>query len=399
LSGTPVQNRCQEIWAIFDFLMPNFLGTESKFFNYFAKPIINGQLPGASAEEVVQSHERLKLLHQQVLPFILRREKSQVLKELPEKVVTNLFCDLSREQVAIYQMINSKIPTKISQEHLRKKPKRSLVAIDDVKQKELNSVLKYIMLLRLLCTHPKLVVSSTYCREVVHDSSIAEKHLVPGTMAGMFSTSNLDRLPCSGKLLALNELLRNAGVYGRDITGADNDVSCLYVENDLNYCPDDSSFLPYDLDGEASKCSRSHKCLIFAQFSKSLDIVEKCLFAPHMPSLRYLRLDGSISLERRTEIVNQFNSDESIRVLLLTTKVGGLGLNLSAAQLVIMLESDWNPHADLQAIDRAHRIGQQGVSFLFLSMRRVYKLRNNNTTDFLQYFESILFSRHYKCIG
>ena len=127
--------------------------------------------------------------------------------------------------------------------------------------------------------------------------------------------------------------------------------------------------------------------------------MEKCLFAPHMPSLRYLRLDGSISLERRTEIVNQFNSDESIRVLLLTTKVGGLGLNLSAAQLVIMLESDWNPHADLQAIDRAHRIGQQGVSFLFLSMRRVYKLRNNNTTDFLQYFESILFSRHYKCIG
>jgi TATA-binding protein-associated factor len=118
-----------------------------------------------------------------------------------------------------------------------------------------------------------------------------------------------------------------------------------------------------------------------------------------MPSLRYLRLDCSISLERKTKIVNQYNSDESIRVLLLTTKVGGLGLNLSAAQLMIMLESDWNPHSDLQAIDRAHRIGQQGVSFLFLSVRKVNKLRTNNTIDFLQYFESILFSRHYKCIG
>lgn len=359
--------------------MPNFLGTESKFFNYFAKPIVNGQLPGASAEEVALSHDRLKQLHQQVLPFILRREKSQVLKELPEKVVANLFCDLSREQVMLYQMLNSKIPTKISHEHLRKRPKISLETIDGVNQKELNCVLKYIMLLRLLCTHPKLVVSSVHSRKVP-DSRMVEKHqMIPETIADTLSTSNLDRLTCSGKLVVLNELLRNAGVYGRDITGADNDISCLYVENDYNFCPDDSSLLPYDLNDETNKCysqSRSHKCLIFAQFSRSLDIVEKCLFAPHMPSLRYLRLDGNISLERRTEIVNQFNSDDSIRVLLLTTKVGGLGLNLSTAQLVIMLESDWNPHADLQAIDRAHRIGQQGVSFPYFFLRRAIKFEN-----------------------
>lgn len=348
--------------------MPNFLGTESKFFNYFAKPIINGQLPGASAEEVALSHDRLKQLHQQVLPFILRREKSQVLKELPEKVVTNLFCDLSHEQVIIYQMLNSKIPTKISHEHLRKRPKISLETIDGVNQKELSSVLKYIMLLRLLCTHPKLVVSSVLNRGVPDSRMVEKLRMIPETIVDTFSTTNLDRLACSGKLVALNELLRNAGVYGRDITGADNDVSCLYVENDFDNFPDDSSLLPYDLNDETNKCySQSHKCLIFAQFSRSLDIVEKCLFAPHMPSLRYLRLDGNISLERRTEIVNQFNSDESIRVLLLTTKVGGLGLNLSTAQLVIMLESDWNPHADLQAIDRAHRIGQQGVSFVFFA--------------------------------
>eukprot|EP00957_Ditylum_brightwellii_P154435 11752262-Ditylum_brightwellii.AAC.1 len=77
-----------------------------------------------------------------------------------------------------------------------------------------------------------------------------------------------------------------------------------------------------------------------------------------MPSVTFLRLDGSIEASQRFNIVRQFNSDPSIQVLLLTTSVGGLGLNLTSADTVIFLEHDWNPMKDLQAMDRAHRLGQ-----------------------------------------
>ncbi len=347
--------------------MPNFLGTESRFFKHFAKPIVDGQLPGASADEVGKSVDRLKQLHQQVLPFILRREKSQVLKELPEKVVTNILCELSHEQLLLYKMLSSKLQTKIANEHLLKTGANGCPnPSNDILQNDQCSALKSLLLLRLLCTHPKLVVSSMYRREDCGARNVKKRERISGAKTDVFSAKKLDRLMCSGKLVALNDLLRSAGVYRGDIMGADNDVSCLYVEDDDKYCLADASFLQCNVDDEPGKYfddCESRKCLIFAQFSRSLDIVEECLFAPHMPSLRYLRLDGNVSLDRRTEMVDQFNSDESIRVMLLTTKVGGLGLNLSAAQLVILLENDWNPYADLQAIDRAHRIGQQGVSF------------------------------------
>jgi len=105
--------------------------------------------------------------------------------------------------------------------------------------------------------------------------------------------------------------------------------------------------------------------LIFAQFSSSLDVVEEYLLEPHMPSVRYLRLDGRVPPQQRSAIVDTFCTDDSVRVLLLTTKIGGLGLNLTAADTVVFLEHDWNPHVDLQAMDRVHRMGQTRMVNVF----------------------------------
>lgn len=80
-----------------------------------------------------------------------------------------------------------------------------------------------------------------------------------------------------------------------------------------------------------------------------------------LPSVQSLRLDGSVEANKRQDIVNRFNSDPSYDVLLLTTSVGGLGLNLTGADTVIFVEHDWNPQKDMQAMDRAHRIGQKKV--------------------------------------
>lgn len=117
-----------------------------------------------------------------------------------------------------------------------------------------------------------------------------------------------------------------------------------------------------------------------------LDIIESSLFKDHMPSVTYLRLDGEVNPKERQNIVNKFNEDPTIDVLLLTTSVGGLGLNLTGiadaffdllivgADVVIFIDHDWNPTKDLQAMDRAHRIGAKKVV-------NVYRLITRGTLE------------------
>lgn len=133
-------------------------------------------------------------------------------------------------------------------------------------------------------------------------------------------------------------------------------------------------------EGGTEAVVAQHRVLIFCQLKSMLDIVEHDLLKPKLPSITYLRLDGSVPAGLRHSIVSRwepdlhpqpsrgcsfyrlaslrFNNDPSIDVLLLTTHVGGLGLNLTGADTVVFVEHDWNPMRDLQAMDRAHRIGQ-----------------------------------------
>lgn len=113
-----------------------------------------------------------------------------------------------------------------------------------------------------------------------------------------------------------------------------------------------------DTEGEAVA---QHRVLIFCQLKQMLDIVENDLFRATMPSVTYMRMDGSTDVSKRHAITQTFNADPSIDCLLLTTHVGGLGLNLTGADTVIFIEHDWNPMKDLQAMDRAHRLGQKKV--------------------------------------
>ena len=324
--------------------MPNFLGSESSFLKEFARPIIKSQSSNASVEEINQGMECLKLLHQQVLPFVLRREKSQVMKELPPKIITDVPCLLSRQQHIMYQQTLKHSGMKEALDLVD----RSLVdtenqALDhDSSQgppKPGSNVLTSLILLRLICTHPLLhsLFSSkneNSSKQLSTDSSQA--------------SPSLTRLDCSGKLSTLNDLLRHAGIAEAEITAADNDQSGFLVGMDEksasdNNSSDDLDFLEnnddtYD-DGDADSpeiatMNNSTKCLIFTQFTQSLDIVERLLFEPHMPSLQYLRLDGRVPANQRNTVVDQFNQDPNIKVLLLTTKVGGLGLNLTGELFV-----------------------------------------------------------------
>lgn len=121
-----------------------------------------------------------------------------------------------------------------------------------------------------------------------------------------------------------------------------------------------------------------------------LDIIETDLFKQHMPSVTYMRLDGGTDANKRHAIVQTFNSDPSIDCLLLTTHVGGLGLTLTGADTVIFVEHDWNPMKDLQAMDRAHRIGQKKVV-------NVYRLITKGTLEEKIMGYVLVFSEIMRC--
>jgi TATA-binding protein-associated factor len=238
-----------------------------------------------------------------------------------------------------------------------------------------SNLFKSLLFLRLVCTHPSLVFSSDVARtrqDICHISS-------------------------SGKLLALADLLRGAGILDSSLYGADKDCSLLYCGEDRTPHDGDqdgfSSLLtPINDAAEAittisskiSSGNRVSKFLIFAQFSKSLDKVEELLLRSSAMHGRYLRLCGNTPAAERVGICNLFQEDDNYRVMILATRVGGLGLNLTAADNVIFLENDYNPQVDLQAIDRTRRIGQNRVV-------NVYKLITEDSVE-----ETILRMQHQK---
>ena len=319
--------------------MPSFLGTSKAFTINFANPIAKSQLPSASASTIAEGLSKLKRLHQLVLPFILRREKGQVLPELPKMSHTTIKVPMSGMQQHMYNRFCADREVDKSLESLETTFAKTFTS----SQYGGSDVLKSLLFLRLLCTHPSLVLNELQLQTCP---------------ASMFTAS------ASGKMLALVEILKGSIDYTDDAIGADNDTSILYCEDDhddedvYSTLVDTPDPCLRDASGFDTRSSCTSKCIVFAQFTKSLDAVENFVFKSQMPTLRYCRLDGSIPPSKRMEVVNCFQNDPSVRVLLSTTRVGGVGLNLTSASTVIFLEVDFNPYADFQAQDRCMRIGQ-----------------------------------------
>lgn len=263
LTGTPVHNSVEDIFSLFDIIMPGYLGTESEFLSLYNCKINDKNV------QVMES--RLESLQKKILPFVMRRLKSDVLKDLPPKIIKDLVVELSPGQLDLY--------TKIQQGEGQE------TAIDEQGYACLKnmSLIKTKDLLKA-ASHPRY-----------------------------FNTS----IP-SSKTSALQDIFTMCG--GENV---------------------------------------QRKVLVFFQFKKTIDFVVE-----ELQLTNYLRLDGAVPASQRGQIVNRFNS-EAVPYLFLTTSVGGLGLNLTSADTVVFYEHDWNPFNDLQAMDRAHRLGQKNVVNVF----------------------------------
>jgi superfamily II DNA or RNA helicase len=267
LSGTPVENHLGELWTLFEFLNPGMLGAASVF-----------RLAGGTSRTI--GEEARQLLGQALRPFILRRTKEQVARELPPKTEQTIYCEMEPEQRKLYN-------------ELRDHYRNSLlgrVASEGLAKSKIQ-VLEALLRLRQAACHPGLL-----------DGKRVEE-----------PSAKLDVL-----LAQLSEVM-----------------------------------------------SEGHKALVFSQFTSLLAIVRQRLDAEKIP---YEYLDGSTT--NRQACVERFQNDPDCPLFLVSLKAGGLGLNLTAAEYVFLLDPWWNPAVEAQAVDRAHRIGQTRQVFAYRLIAR-----------------------------
>ncbi|CAJ1057682.1 lymphoid-specific helicase [Xyrichtys novacula] len=353
LTGTPLQNNLAELWSLLNFLLPEVFDDLKSFESWFDIDSF-----GEAENVVAAERERniLSMLHQILTPFLLRRLKSDVTLEVPPKKEIIVYAPLVAKQEAFYTaVVNKTIAKMLGQEKEEApvtltssgRPKRCSRKVVDYTEKE---------------------------EEMPHNP---EKYLEKLLKKQEQSSSSFPVLDVQGPLDAQIHLkLQNIFMllkrccnhpylveYPLDPATQEFQINEQLVQSS-------GKLLILDRLLPALK-ARGHKVLVFSQMTSILDILmDYC----YLRGFQYSRLDGSMSYADRDENMSKFSKDPEVFLFLLSTRAGGLGINLTAADTVIIFDSDWNPQADLQAQDRCHRIGQTKPVV-------VYRLVTANTID------------------
>lgn len=378
LTGTPISNSVVDIWSLFNLVLPGYLGTFDSFRKTTANAVARARNITATEADVNASRAALGTLHRQILPFVLRRMKGDVLTDLPPKTVQDVCVELTTAQKQLYAAFVQG-PGAALARVAGAAGASSAGSVDDASV-GINGgradVLSSLQLLRQICNHPDLVsdeMRSALGLPVVGSAGSSRG----GSKSATPAHQQHHGMSASCKLIALHELLVELGFGSSGSGRGSDDLSEGDNEEDANESsagaavgasgkrkrPAAASSAAMQSGPAARIFLKSHKVLIFAQTSKMLDCITTQLLRPHFPTLAapgagHARIDGSTTAADRVATANKFNSDLSLSLLMLTTAVGGLGLSLTGADTVIFIDHDWNPNRDLQAMDRAHRLGQ-----------------------------------------
>ncbi|KAM6964869.1 DNA excision repair protein ERCC-6-like 2 [Aplochiton taeniatus] len=323
LTGTILQNNLEELWCVMDWAIPGSLGSLSCFKNTFSDPIEQGQRHSATKRTLAIGRKAVRALTKKISHWFLRRTKALIKDQLPKKDDRVVYCSLTEFQRTVYQtVLNCEDVTLL----LRSQEKCDCgngytrrrccykVNSEGVEMKHL--YFSYLAILRKVASHVALLQSTT-------DTSKKQDKYVKAICSKVFQKFPDFVVRCkqesfvamsdpiySGKMKVLQKLLKH---YKRD------------------------------------------KVLLFSMSTKLLNVLESYCMAE---GLEYSRLDGTTKARERVKIVKEFNSSPHINLCLVSTMAGGLGLNFVGANVVILFDPTWNPANDMQAIDRAYRIGQ-----------------------------------------
>ncbi|XP_030113735.4 DNA excision repair protein ERCC-6-like 2 [Taeniopygia guttata] len=377
LTGTILQNNMKELWCVMDWAVPGLLGSRVHFKKKFSDPVEHGQRHTATKRELATGRKAMVKLARIMSGWFLRRTKALISDQLPKKEDRMVFCSLTEFQKAVYQavletddvtlVLRAGEPCSCNSGQKRKNCCYKANAHGET-IKSLR--FSYLMILQKVANHAALLqtdntskVQEVHIKRVCSQVFSSFPDFVQLSKDAAFETISDPKY--SGKMKVLQQLLNH------------------FQKN-------------------------KDKVLLFSFSTKLLDVLEQYCMAS---GLDYRRLDGNTKSEDRIRIVREFNSLQEINICLVSTMAGGLGLNFVGANVVILFDPTWNPANDLQAIDRAYRIGQHRAVKVFrlislgtveeiMYLRQVYKQQLHcaviGTENARRYFEAVQGSKEHQ---
>lgn len=389
ITGTPLQNNIEELWSLLHFLLPDVFNDVTSFKKWFDFDSMIDPKSSENEKAAAAEKNRKKLvssIHAILKPFLLRRVKTDVEASLPKKREYILYAPLTPEQKELYREIVEgharsylegkaveRIEAKSRTASLKRKANDSGRSTPNAKSVKTSRA-----------STPGSVASTRRGRPAARRQNYADitdrefdaklRRIENGEIDDLSSHS-----PTPESEVDLSEIEEQARVA--NLKAAKKEIANKKLQNPIMQarlaCNSPHNFYwPWTMDDAVADetlvtasgklllldrllpalLEQNHKVLIFSQFKTSLDVLETYLqdLRPYLTC----RIDGSIPHEDRQAQIDAFNTNPDYKIFLLSTRAGGQGINLTAADTVILFDSDWNPQQDLQAMDRAHRIGQ-----------------------------------------
>ncbi|XXG39393.1 hypothetical protein AAC387_Pa01g0359 [Persea americana] len=305
ISGTPIQNNLKELWALFNFCCPELLGDKKEFKERYEYAILRGNDKNAYDREKRIGSMVAKELRDRIKPYFLRRLKSEVFAESEETESRKLS---KKHELIVWLRLTQ------CQRQLYKAFLKSELVLSSFD----GSPLAALTILKKICDHPFLLT----------------KKAAEDVLEGMDTMSNSD-LDMAEKMAS-----HLASLTTLEESHQVQDVSCK---------------ITFILSLLENLVTAGHNVLIFSQTRKMLNLIQEAIVTK---GYLYLRIDGTTKACDREKIVKDFQEGEGAPIFLLTSQVGGLGLTLTKADRVIVVDPAWNPSTDNQSVDRAYRIGQ-----------------------------------------